>query len=346
MSTPAPAHAPQMNPTERIMQIATGYIASISLHIAAKLGIADLLKDGPRPVSDLAASTSTQADGLYRMLRALASIGVFTETAPRTFALTPVAEVLRSDAPGSMRAMATWMGDPLHLRVYSELLHSIRTAQPAIEHVFGKSAFEYLEGEKAEAEIFNAAMTSFSRSTVPAILEAYDFSAFDTLVDIGGGHGFMLTSILKKHPALKGILVELESVCPGARAAVQSQGLASRCQIASGSFFATVPAGGDAYIMKHIIHDWPDEKAVTILRNTRLALQGKSSGKVLVVDAVVAAGNEPHFAKFLDLEMMIFCGSRERTAEEFHQLFAAAGLRVTNIIPTKSPACIIEGVAA
>ena len=344
MSTPVPAPAPEMNPVDRIMQIASGYVASISLHIAAKLGIADLLKDGPKPVTDLAATTSTQADGLYRVLRVLASIGIFTETAPQKFGLTPVADLLRSDVRGSMRAMATWLGDPLHLRLFAELLHTIKTGQPTIEHMFGQSAFAYLDANPEEGDVFHAAMTSFSGSTVPAILEAYDFSSIKTLVDIGGGHGFLLCSALKKYPAMKGILFEIESVTAGAKAAIEGNGLASRCQVAGGDFFSSIPAGGDAYIMKHIIHDWPDHKALTLLKNVHAALRGKPSGKLLVVDAVVAPGNEPHFAKFLDLEMMVFCGSRERTAEEFKKLFVAAGFNLTRIIPTKSPVCVIEGL--
>jgi hypothetical protein len=238
------------------------------------------------------------------------------------------------------------MGDPFHLRIYADLYYSIQTGKPALEHLYGKSAFEYLESDPEESEVFHAAMTSFSGSTVPAILEAYDFSSINTLVDIGGGHGFMLTAILKKYPQMKGKLFEMESVCAGARSAIEKQGLGARCEIQHGDFFAGVPAGADAYIMKHIIHDWDDAKANALLKNVRTALGDKPKGKLLVVDAVVAPGNEPHFAKFLDLEMMVICGSRERTAEEFRNLFARAGFRMTRIISTKSPVCVIEGEPA
>ena len=326
------------------MQVSTGYIASISLHIAAKLGIADLLKEGPKHIDTLASQTSMQPDALYRVLRALASIGIFDEVAPRTFDLTPAAGVLRSDVPNSLRAMAIWIGDPLHLRLYSELPESIRTGDTTIERVFGKPAFEYLASDPAEGEVFNAAMTSFSRMTVPAILESYDFSSIGTLVDVGGGHGHMLCSILEKHPEMRGVLFEMEPVAAGAKISIDNRALSSRCEAVCGDVFSGIPASGDAYILKHIIHDWNDEKALAILSNCRKALEGKPNGRLLVVEAIIAPGNAPHPAKFIDLEMLVFCGSKERTADEFSQLFAASGFRLTRIVPTQSPASVIEGV--
>lgn len=344
MSSWAEIKTPQVNSAEQIMQVAFGYVGSICLHVAAKLGIADLLRDGPAHIDALASQTSVQADALYRVLRALASMGIFTEAAPRSFALTPTAELLRSDVRGSLRAVAIWMADPLHLRIYAELPHSVKTGETTIEHVFGKSAFEYLAGDPAEHEVFNEAMTSFSQTTVPAILEAYDFSSIGTLVDVGGGHGYMLRSILQKYPVMKGILFEVEPVAAEAKTGIDAQGLASRCQIVQGDFFSGIPSGADAYIMKHIIHNWNDEKAIAILRNCRRAFDERRGGKVIVVDAVIAAGNEPNLAKFLDLEMLAFCGSRERTEAEFRDLFAKAELQVSRIVPTKSPVYIIEGV--
>lgn len=343
MSTSAPT-VPGPQPVEQLMRAATGYMASISLYIAAKLGIADLLANGPVHVGSLAAQTSVHPERLYRVLRALASTGIFTETASGTFDLTPAAELLRSDVPGSSRAMAIWICDPFHLRLFSELPHSVQTGETTIEHVFGKAAFEYFASDPAEAEAFNAAMTSFSRTTVPAILEAYDFSSVGTLVDVGGGHGYLLCSVLEKYPAMRGMVVELESVAPGAQASIAARGLSDRCNAVAGDIFARIPAGGDAYIMKHILHDWNDERAVAILTNCRKALEGKPNGKVLVADAIITPGNEPHPAKFIDLEMMVFCGSKERTEQEFRELFAAAGFRLTRVIPTRSPTCLLEAV--
>jgi hypothetical protein len=345
-ATISPASTQQPSPAEHVMQLATGYMASISIHIAAKLGIADLLKDGPRPVSELAAATSTHEDRLYRVLRALASVGVFTETGQRKFALTPAAETLRSDVPGSVRAMAVWLGDPMHFRVYSEMLHSVQTGGTAFEHVLGKPIFEYFPTDPEESEVFNAAMTCFSSMITPAVLEAYDFSGIETLMDVAGGHGALLRAILKKYPAMRGVVIEMEHVVQGAKQLPENQALAHRCEFLNADFFTAVPTHADAILMKHIIHDWDDEKARTILRNCRKALAGKAGAKILLVEAVISPGNTPELGKFIDLEMMTLPGGRERTEEEFHNLFASAGLRLTRIVPTQSPVCVVEGVPA
>ena len=347
MSAPATSNSVQQsNPQEHIMQLATAYMASMSIYIVAKLGIADLLQDGDRPVSELAAATGTQEDRLYRVLRALASLGVFTETAPRRFALTPAAETLRSDVPGSMRAMAIWMGDPLHFRVYAEMMHSITTGGTAFEHVTGKPIFEYFPGDPNESEIFNAAMTCFSGMTIPAVLEAYDFFGIGTLMDVAGGHGALLRAILNKYPAMRGVVLEMDHVVQGAKLLPENRALAHRCDFLCADFFAAVPAHADAIIMKHIIHDWDDDKACLILRNCQKALAGKRSAKVLLVEPVISAGNTPELGKFMDLEMMVLPGGRERTEDEFRRLFAAAGLRLTRVVPTQSPVCVVEGVIA
>jgi hypothetical protein len=327
------------------MQLATGYIASSSIHIAATLGIADLLKDGPRSTAELAAATGTIEDRLYRILRALAGVGVFTETAPRTFALTPAAEALRSDVPGSLRAMAMWMASPLHFSIYAEMMHSVKTGETTAEHVTGKPMFEYLAGHP-EGEIFNHAMTCFSELTVPAVLEAYDFSGIGTLMDVAGGHGALLRAVLNKYAEMRGIVIEMEHVARGAKQLPENQALAHRCQFVASDLFAQFPCQADAIIMKHIIHDWDDEKACVILKHCRKALAGKPNGKVLLVDPVISPGNTPEFGKFLDLEMMAFPGGRERTEDEFRKLLASAGLRLTRVIPTKSPVCVIEAVPA
>jgi O-methyltransferase domain len=326
------------------MQLATGYMASISIYVVARLGIADLLKDGPRPVAELAAATSTHEDRLYRVLRMLASLGVFTETAPRKFALTPAAETLRSDVPGSMRDMALWVGDPLHFRVYSEMMHSVKTGGTAFEHVMGKPVFKYFPDDPAESEVFNAAMTCFSGMTIPAVLEAYDFSGIQTLMDVAGGHGALLRAILNKYPAMRGLVIEMDHVVRGAQQVPENKALAHRCEFLSADFFADVPNHADAIIMKHIIHDWDDEKARTILRNCRKALSGKTGARILLVEPVISSGNAPELGKCLDLEMMLLPGGRERTENEFRSLFASAGLRLTRVVPTKSPVCVVEGM--
>lgn len=331
---------------QQIMQLAGGYVPAMCLNIAAKLGIADMLKSGPLSATEIAARAGMNANAIHRILRLLASCGVFAETQPQIFALTPAAEMLRSDTPGSLRDMVSWISDPFHFRVYADLPHSVKTGAAAIQRTFGKSAFEYLETDPELRDVFQAAMTNFSSGNLPPIVEAYDFSSIGTLVDVGGGRGYMLAAILRKYPAMKGILFDMPSCFEGGEGSLEVAGLDGRCRSERGDFFAEIPAGGDAYIMKHIIHDWNEEKAAVILRNCRKALAGKPHGKVLVVDAVVPPGNEPNLAKLIDIEMMAMCESEERNAEQFNKLFAAAGLRLSRIVPTKSHLSIIEGIPA
>jgi hypothetical protein len=345
--TTIPSNADQQrNAAEHIMQLATGYMASISIHIVARLGIADLLKDGPKDISALAAATSANEDRLYRVLRALASVGVFTEIGARRFALTPAAETLRSDVRGSIRPMAIWIGDPLHFRVYGEMMHTVKTGTPTFDHVMGKPVFEYFPTDPAESEIFNSAMTCFSEMVTPAVLEAYDFSGIGTLMDVAGGHGALMRTILAKYPSMRGIVIDLEHVVEGAKQMPENHAMANRCEFLCADFFAAVPANADAIIMKHIIHDWDDAEAVTILRNCRKALAGKPGAKVLLVESVITPDNAPQLGKFIDLEMMAFPGGRERTEDEFRRLFAAAGLKLARIVPTNAPLWVVEGVLA
>lgn len=344
--TGASSQIHQPSPAEHVMQLATGYLASSSIYIVAKLGIADLLKDGPRTTAELAAATSTVEDRLYRVLRVLASVGVFREAGPRRFALTPAAESLRSDVPGSIRAMAIWIADPMHFRLYAEMMHSVKTGEITFDHLFGKPIFEYLPTDPETSEAFNAAMTCFSEMVTPAVLEAYDFSNIGTLMDVAGGHGALLRAILNKWPAMRGIVIDLPHVVEGAKALPENQAIAHRCEFLPSDFFAAVPSHADAIIMKHIIHDWDDEQARTILRNCCKALSGKPNARVLLVESVISPDNAPQLGKFIDLEMLAFPGGRERTEEEFRKLFAASGLRLTRVIPTTSPLWIVEGVVA
>ena len=325
------------------MQLVTGFKIAASLSVVAQLGIADLLAGRPKPVSELARVAQVNEDALYRVLRALASVGVFTETASRTFANTPASELMCTGARDSMRDVMVWMGDDFHLRTYAELMHSVKTGGTAVKKFTGSEAFEYFEQDKAEGERFNAAMTNFSAVLMPAVLEAYDFSGLGTLADIAGGHGFALTSILKKHPDLRGILFDLPHVVSGAKPRIESLGLADRCQIVAGDFFQAVPVA-DCYVMKNIIHDWDDARALAILKNCAGALRGK--GKVILIENVISPGNEPHFGKWLDIDMLTLAGGRERTQAEFAALFSQARLRLSRVVPTKSPVCVVEAVKA
>jgi len=343
MPSPVQAQGPQ--PVEQLIQLATGYMATSALYAATKLGIADLLKEGPKSTRDLAHATATNESALYRVLRALASAGVFTEVSPRTFALTPAGDLLRTDCEDSFHDMALWFGDKFHFQTFPEMMHSLKTGETVSEKVFGLSCFDYLARDKELSEVFNNAMTGFTKTLTPPVIEAYDFSWLNgkTLVDIGGGHGKLLTIILKKYPGLSGMVFDVDHVLAGAVPRIQEAGLAGRCATCSGDFFAAVPAG-DAYIMKNIIHDWSDERALTILKNCHRAGKGKT--RVILVECVITPGNEPHFAKWLDLEMLLLPGGRERTEEEFAELFHKAGFRLTQILRTKSPVCVLEAEKA
>jgi hypothetical protein len=339
MTAPAPASrtAPQT-----IFELATAYMASAALHVAVRLDIADRLAMGPASAEALALATGVDADRLYRVLRAVASVGVFEELPGRRFALNAAGEALQS-RPGTLRDIALFLTDRFHLQVYADLLHSVRTAQPAVEHVTGMPVFELFARHADESRSFNDAMTSMSAAVVPAVLNAYDFRGIGVIADVAGGHGYMLGAILREYPAMRGVLFDLDHVIAGAHDHLRRMGVAERCQTVAGNFFDTVPAGADAYLMKHIVHDWDDEQALIILRNIANALEGRPGGRLVLVESVVPAGPEPHLAKLADLEMMVLPGGRERTADEFESLLARAGFEVTRIVPTETPLSIVEG---
>ena len=338
-SATAPAAGPR--PGEVIMQLGTGFMATAALYAATKLGIPDILKSGPKPTSEIARACDGNEDAVYRVMRALASAGIFTEVAPRTFALMPEGELLLSDRPDSQRSMVLWLGNKMHFDTYPELTYAMQTGNTVTEKVYGESCFGYFEKNPEVSKVFNEAMTGFSQMFAPAALEAYDFSWLNgkTLADVGGGHGFVLTSILKKYPEIRGVLADLEHVVAGAPKMIRKAGVESRCTTQPTDFFASVPAA-DAYVMKHIIHDWNDEKATTILRNCARAGIGKT--RVVLMESVVTPGNEPHFAKWLDLEMMLLPGGKERTEAEFAKLFDGAGLKLTRVVPTKGALSVVE----
>lgn len=336
---PARTDAPAF---ERVMQLANGFALSSALYTVTRLEVPDLLAQGARPVSELAAATGSNEDALYRVLRALAMVGVFAENGGRSFALTPVSEALRSDARASAKELVLWLGNRFHFHVWAELPYSVKTGKPAVEHVYGKPAFEAIESQPDVARDFNLGMTSLSRQLAPAVLQAYDFSGIETLMDVAGGHGFILCEILSRYPSLKGILFDMPSVVEDPKCAQCLLNVNHRCRTIAGNFFEHIPSGADAYYMQHIIHDWDDEPALKILGNCRQALQGQRNGKLLVVDSVVPQNSEPHFAKLLDLEMLLMPGGRERTEPEFRTLFAKAGFEITRIAPTRGAESVIE----
>ena len=331
-------------PAAFLTQIMIGSLASQTLYVAAKLGIADHLVDGPKSVEELAKATATDAPSLYRVLRALASIGVFTEQDERKFALTPTAEPLRSDVPDSLRDIAIFWGEDWHWEVWGKVLHSVRTGKSAWAQTHGAEVFSFFEKNPEAGQIFNRAMSSFSSVATDAVVDAYDFGGIETLVDIAGGYGRMLTGILEANPKMRGVLFDLPSVIAGARTQVAASTAAERVEFVDGDFFASVPEGADAYIMKSIIHDWDDERALAILQTIKQAM--KPSSRVLLVEAIIAEGNKQDFGKLLDIEMLVAPGGKERTANEYRELFARAGLKLTRIVPTKSPFSVLEAVAA
>jgi len=345
-ATPDIAASPEAAAAQLLNQAATGYMVSAALQTALKLEIADRLTGGPRPVSELAREAGVTEDGLYRVLRALASVGIFEEqagtagNASRIFALNLAGRML-CKGPGSMRDMGLFITSPTHFHVYSELVHSVKTGQPAVQKVTGMPVFEYFAGQPEFSELFNNAMTAFSAAVIPAVLEAYDFSGIDTLVDVAGGHGQVLTSILGKYPAMRGVLFDLDHVIAGAGPLLTASGVGDRVRTESGDFFKAVPKG-DAYIMKHIIHDWDDAEALTILRNIRTQLDGQPKGRVILVESVIPSDNSPNFGKLIDLEMMLMPGGRERTAAEFKALFERAGFAQMRVVPTHAPLWVVE----
>lgn len=341
-TTESAAHR-AIDPARHLAQLTTGYQISCCIYTAASLNIADLLVSGPRPVEDLASATNTHADRLYRVLRALVSVGIFSEPQPRTFALSPAAELLRSDIPGSRRAFVLFTASPFVMQVNSHMLHSVKTGQPAVEHLHGKPAFECFSSMPEVAFAFNEAMTSHSAALAPAVLDAYSFDGIGTLMDIAGGHGYFICETLQRYPHMKGILLDLPSVVEGARCSVCERRMEHRCEPVAGNFFQDIPAGADAYFMMHIIHDWDDEQCLKILGNVKRALAGRK-GRLIVVDSVLPENSHPHPGKFLDLMMMVFPGGRERTESEWRTLFDKAGFTITKIVPTTEPESVIEAV--
>lgn len=332
---------PNVPPDAVLMQMLFGAQMQRSICLAARLGVPDLLAERAQTAEELAAKTNTHAPSLYRLLRTLASIGVFDRSAEEKFALTPISALLRSDAPNSTRDFAVMMGESWIWQAWGELAYSVQTGGVAQEKAQGMSSFEYFQKNAEAGKVFNAAMTNFTRAIIPAVVEAYNFSRINKLVDIAGGHGLLLAGILKANPHLQGVLFDLPFVIEGAGGLLEQEGVNERVELMSGNFFESVPTGADAYMMKHIIHDWDDESSVKILRNIRSVMN--ENGKVLIIEMVVPEDNEPHPSKALDVLMLVMEGGKERTRDEYGKLLEASGFRLTRIIPTKSPYSVIEG---
>src|SRR5579883_325184 len=309
---------PKPTPHDEMARMITGYWISQMVYVAARLGLADRLAEGPRTAEELARTTGTHARSLYRLLRALASVGVFSEDGEGRFRQTPLGECLRSDVPGSQRAMALMMGQE-HLHCWNDLLESIRTGQTAFDRLYGKPIFEYLGDHPEQAKVFDAAMTAIHGRETQWTLDAYDFSGVQVLADIGGGNASNLIAILKHYPEMRGILFDLPHVVDRPRASIEAAGVADRCEAVRGSFFDAIPVEADAYFLRNIIHDWDDQKSGLILRN--IGRSTPPGARLLVVQHLLPLGDAPSYGKLMDLTMFLLPGGLERTEAEFRRLY-------------------------
>jgi hypothetical protein len=326
-----------------------GHYVSRALYLAAKLGLADLLKDGPRDARALAAASGTHAPSLNRVLRLLASVGLFEELEGGRFALTPTGDMLRSDVPGSMRASVMLFAGVGIQDSWKELEYCVRTGEPAFRRTAPDAdPFTTMAQDPEAAALFDKAMATFAPQTAAAVAAAYDFSVFGTVADVGGGNGALLLGILQANPRLRGLVFDQPHVAERARVHLAEAGMVDRCEVVGGSFFDAVPRGADAYLLKHVIHDWNDERAGAILRNCRAAVPAQ--GKLLIVEGVYPARIDQSLdsrgAAANDVNMLVCTGGRQRSEAEFRDLFAASGFRLTRIVPTPARVSVIEGAPA
>jgi hypothetical protein len=332
-SQSAPPHA-------QLIQMAMAHWVSHIVYVAARLSLADHLTRGPMTADQLAGPTQTHAPSLYRLMRTLASLGVLSEDAADRFALTPLGEALKTGAPGAARPTILTLASEPWVRGFGHLLYSVQTGQSGFEKMLGMPVFDWLAKNPEDASLFSEMMVGFHGAEPPAVAAAYDFSGLKTIVDVGGATGNLLTTILGRTPGSRGILYDLPHVVRDAPALIQARGLADRVTIAAGSFFDSVPAGGDAYLLSHIIHDWSEDQCLTILGNCRRAMSPAS--RLLIIEMVLPGGNAPHPGKMLDMMMLVGPGGRERTEEEYGTLLGKAGLRLTRVVPTESAVSVVE----
>ena len=331
-------------PHAQLIQMGTGQWVSRIVYVAAQLELADHLASGPKSAAELAGATRTHARSLHRLMRTLASFGVLSEGDDSRFALTPLGEALKTGAPGSARATILSMAGQWMWRAWEDFPHSVATGKTAMEKAWGMPIFDFMAKEPQEAALFNEAMIGIHGAEPPAVAEAYDFSRFGVIADVGGSTGNMLAHILTRHPGPRGLLFDQAHVVRDAPALIEARGLSSRIAIESGSFFERVPAGADAYILSHIIHDWSEEQCLTILGNCRQAMP--PHGTLLIVEFVLPRGDTPHFGKLADMVMLALPGGEERTEVEYRTLLDKAGFRLTRVVPTETPASVVEAAVA
>jgi hypothetical protein len=332
------------DPQVELRQLVNGYQVTQAIHVIVELGIPDLLADGPRTTADLAHAVNANQDALYRVLRALAAKGVVQELANRRFELAPMGELLRSDAPQTLAPWAAFVGAAAAWQAWSNLSHSVQTGETAFQFTHGADVWEYRREHPAEGKLFDASMTAQTRAVDKAIVDAYDFWKYPVVADIGGGRGALLAAILLANSRMRGILFDQPHVLTPAPDLLDAAGVADRCDIVAGSFFDSVPMGADAYVLKWIIHDWQDAEAITILGNCRKVMP--ADGRVLLVERLVEGPNEGPEAKWIDLQMLVMAGGRERTRGQFEELLAKAGLRLVSVTPTSGTLVVLEATSA
>jgi O-methyltransferase domain len=330
---------------EQILLMLAGKWISGVIHVVARLGIADLLADGPRTADDLAEATGAHARTLYRFLRASAAVGVFAERPDGRFELTPKAEYLRSDTPGSMRNLAYFYGETTVWNCWGHVMDTVRTGEAVGPKLRGgKTWFQYLEQDAPEfAEVFHGSMTALNDARAPRIADSFDFGRFPVVADIGGGQGQMLSAILRRHPSVRGILYDIPTAIKGAPELLEREGVADRVHCEEGSFFERIPGGADAYVLKAIMHDWSDAECEGILRRVRRAMGDKTDARLLIIDGVLPELNEWHYSKLMDIAMLVNDKGAERTAADWRRLLEASGFELADIHPTAPPHCIVEG---
>jgi SAM-dependent methyltransferase len=323
-----------------LLELAMSSFITQAIHVAAELRVADTLRDGPLPATEIAGMVGADPDALTRLLRMLAGYRIFAERGTGVFELTPMADALRSDAPTSMRDLAVLMGHRLHWEDWGHLLETVRTGEPNLPKLRGMGAFEYFEADPEYGAVFMAGMGNLSALETEPILAAYDFSRYRTVVDVGGGGGALLAGILARATTTNGVLFDSRASDFGAEAVMRDAGVADRCTIDAGGLFDPVTPGADAYVLKHIVHDWPQEQALEILRNVRKAIVPE--GRLLLLEFVSPDGNRPHPARLVDLWLMLLVGGRERTASQYAGLLAGAGFALTKVVQTASALSIVE----
>jgi O-methyltransferase domain/Dimerisation domain len=327
-------------PHVQLVQMAMAHWTSHIVYVAAKLGLADHLAKGPMSAEQLAERTTTHAPSLYRLMRTLASLGIMSEDDSHRFSLTPVGDAMKSGAPGSARATILTIASPWWATGFGELMYSVQTGKSGFEKMTNMPIFDWFADHPEEASLFNETMVGIHGAEPAAVAAAYDFSGLKTIVDVGGSTGNLIATILESNPKSRGILFDKPHVVRDAPAVIKARGLTDRITIESGSFFDSVPAGGDAYMLSHIIHDWSEDQCLTILRNCRGVMNPDT--RLLIIEMVLPPGNIPHPGKMLDMMMLVGPGGRERTAEEYGELLGKAGLRLTRVVPTETPVSVVE----